>query len=335
MVRANSAARGAGGEVESAAAATTCPNDDLSPLLRWLGDQPDARKVWLVCHDEARSVHAPPEVTVVRLLGCAGELTSASYLEAAAAGATTGIELNVLVCSCPQAWRIGASIALANTLLAAWPGGPTVGCNAVEKGHRRVRVNDISRLAVSRRRLLFLSRLDHVWMPEVQRDQRCRTLAALRCLRTKLGSPDALSDLEAPSARLAAGECTACGVCVRACPSGALCIQQGDDGAGGFALSVSLASCVDCDRCLELCPSGTLTKVGQAAWARLIDDESEVVAVGSADRCSHCGGVFAGGAAGSYSPLCRFKMENPFGSRMPRALASFTPRVPDDKAWLS
>lgn len=329
----SSATRGAG--VESAAAGTTRPDDDLSPLLRWLGDQPDARKVWLVCRDGARSVHAPPEVTVVRLPGCAGELTAASYLEAAAAGATLGLELKVLVCSCPQAWRIGASVALASTLLAAWPGGPTVSCNAAEKGHRRARVNDISRLALSRRRLLMLSRLDHVWMPDVKRDQRCRTLAALRCLRTKLGSPEALSELDAPSALLVAAGCTACGVCVRACPSGALCIHQAGTGAGGFALSVSLASCVDCDRCLELCPSGTLTKIGQAAWARLIDDESEVVAVGSTDRCSHCGGVFAGGAGGSLCPLCRFKMENPFGSRMPRGLASFTPSLPRDKAWLS
>lgn len=95
-------------------------HDNLTALLRWLGDQATGSRVELVCAHERRPVRAPSDVFVVRLDGCAGELSAASYLELAAAGAAVVVS----TAQCPQAERTATSVAAANRLLGTWPGAP-------------------------------------------------------------------------------------------------------------------------------------------------------------------------------------------------------------------
>jgi ferredoxin len=309
--------RGTGGTAANpeAPGGTNNDKDDLTSLLRWLADQPDRPNVGLVCAHEAGPVWAPSDAFVVRLDGCAAELSPASYLEAAAGGVA---QLTVLASDCPQVERIEMTIAEANRLLSAYPGVRVVACKTErERRHRRAHVYDMHRLPVSRRRLLFLARLDHSWMPDVHADQRARLLAALRHLASTDATPSAMYELSAPSAALAATECTACGVCVRACPTGALCLDQTESDLGAFTLKSLVSRCVDCGRCVALCPSGVLVRTDQVDWAQLLDDSFETVATGSLRRCAHCGGNFAGTQANQYCPNCLFRMENPFGSRGP------------------
>lgn len=308
---------GTGGTAASpeAPGGTNNDKDDLTSLLRWLADQPDRPNVGLVCSHEAGPVWAPSDALVVRLDGCAAELSAASYLEAAAGGVA---QLTVLASVCPRVERIGTTIAEANRLLSAYPGVRLVVCKTErERRHRRAHVYDMHRLPVSRRRLLFLARLDHSWVPDVCAEQRARSLAALRHLASNGVSPSATHELPAPSAALVATECTACGVCVRACPTGALRLDQTDSDAGAFTLKSLVSRCVDCGRCVALCPSGVLVRTGQVDWAQLLDDTFETVATGSVRRCAHCGGNFADSEASQYCPPCLFRMENPFGSRGP------------------
>jgi len=306
---------GPGGSAASPEApdGTNNDKDDLSSLLRWLADQPDPPNVGLVCAHEAGPVWASSDALVVRLDGCAAELSPASYLEAAAGSVA---QLTVLAADCPQVGRIEMSMAEANRLLSAYPGVRLVVCKTErERRQRRAHVYDMRRLPVSRRRLLFLARLDHSWMPDVHADQRARFLAALGHLAGNGASPSAMHELPAPSAFLAATECTACAVCVRACPTGALRLDQTDSDLGAFTLKSLMSRCVDCGRCVALCPSGVLVRTGQADWAQLLDDNLEIVATGSVRRCAHCGGNFAGSEASQYCPSCLFRMENPFRSR--------------------
>ena len=294
---------------------TNNDKDDLTSLLRWLADQPDHPNVGLVCSHKAGPVWAPTDTFVVQLAGCAAELSPASYLEAAAGGVA---QLTVLVSDCPQVERIEATIAEANRLLSAYPVVRAVACKTErERRHRRAHVYDMHRLPVSRRRLLFLARLDHSWMPDVYADQRARFLAALRHLASNRATPSALHELPAPSAVLAATECTGCGVCVRVCPTGALRLDQTDSDVGAFTLRSLVSRCVDCGRCVALCPSGVLVRTDQVNWAQLLDDTLRTVATGSVRRCAHCGGNFAGSEASQYCPPCLFRVENPFGSRGP------------------
>lgn len=50
-------------------------------------------------------------------------------------------------------------------------------------------------------------------------------------------------------------ECTACGVCVDACPMGVLEIED------GVSKVVDEDSCIACAACLEECPTGAITDV--------------------------------------------------------------------------
>jgi ferredoxin len=309
--------RGPGGPAASPEAPDGTKNDkdDLSSLLRWLADQPDPPNVELVCAHEAGPVWAPSDALVVQLDGCAAELSAASYLEAAAGGVA---QLTVLASGCLQVERIGTTIAEANRLLKTYPGVCLVACETErERRHRRAHVYDMHRLPVSRRRLLFLARLDYSWMPDVHADQRARSLAALRHLASNGASPSAMHELSAPSAALVATECTACGVCVRACPTGALSLDQTDSDVGAFTLKSLVSRCVDCGRCVSLCPSGVLIRTDQLDWAQLLDDTLKTVATGLVRRCAHCGGNFPGTEVSQYCPPCLFRMENPFRSRGP------------------
>ena len=48
------------------------------------------------------------------------------------------------------------------------------------------------------------------------------------------------------------GRCVACGVCVRVCPRGALCVWR------GCYAQVDTAKCVGCGLCAKACPAGCI-----------------------------------------------------------------------------
>lgn len=51
-------------------------------------------------------------------------------------------------------------------------------------------------------------------------------------------------------------ECSACGICVDACPEGVL------DIVGDVAEPVNDEDCTDCGTCLEECPMGAIEEMG-------------------------------------------------------------------------
>jgi ferredoxin len=115
------------------------------------------------------------------------------------------------------------------------------------------------------------------------------------------------------------GECTACGVCARACPTGALKLIR-DDEHDRFELKFLSAACTGCSVCLDLCP-GALDQSGVPFVAELLAQQWVTITSGELARCQRCGTRLAENALhDGLCPLCAFRMENPFGSRMPRDL---------------
>ena len=231
--------------------------------------------------------------------------------------------MSVLGSDCPQLPAIRATLAVANRLVGLDSDLFKVASTAKRRRFGRSPVYGLHRLPVSRRRLLFLTHLDHAWMPDVAADQRARVLAALRQLRGPGTSLDDVSDLLLPSASLVATGCTACGVCVRACPTGAISLEKAEqtsvNGGGTFTLTALASRCFDCGRCVALCPSGALVRAGQLDWALLADagTGTGTIASGSVHRCARCGDDFASGQSDQCCPICQFRLENPFGSRLP------------------
>jgi ferredoxin len=115
------------------------------------------------------------------------------------------------------------------------------------------------------------------------------------------------------------GECTACGVCARACPTGALKLIR-DDEHDRFELEFLSAACTGCSVCLDLCP-GALDQSGVPFIAELLAQQWVIITSGELARCQRCGTRLAENALhDGLCPLCAFRTENPFGSRMPRDL---------------
>ena len=119
--------------------------------------------------------------------------------------------------------------------------------------------------------------------------------------------------------KLSANEkCTACGACARVCPTGALrFVSQGDN----FRLTIVPSACTDCGACLALCAPAALQRNGVPSFAELTASEPMVLRADALRVCVKCGAKYAGETAGDLCSICRFRLENPFGSRLPTRVA--------------
>lgn len=69
--------------------------------------------------------------------------------------------------------------------------------------------------------------------------------------------------------------CTGCGVCVEVCPTGAICLVEGE--TGRYA-EVDQEACRRCEACLKACPEGAIIlEVAPAIEGELVNAESQPV----------------------------------------------------------
>ncbi len=287
--------------------------DRTRALVRWLVsiDRPDA--VILACPD-AIVPAMPAEVVLIRDTHC---LVSA------------GIELpaQVLACGAPTLWVVGcphaatdvsAVVARWQTVLRDVREGPP----ALRRRQRRDRslTFTIGEAPVDRRHLFGFGRA--VSAPiDVDADEITRGVEALQVLaREGRASPppeDAAAGPEPDEAvvppvglRLRADGCTACGVCVRACPHGALVLDQG----ATSVLTHLVDRCRSDLSCVRLCPERALTSLEAYSMVEVAHQPSVVLAEVPTVRCPRCGASHPG-TEPTLCPTCAFRKANPFGSQ--------------------
>ena len=179
----------------------------------------------------------------------------------------------------------------------------------------------VARPPVSRRGLLGLGRTPHAVQPTAPSRTPPLPLwaaGATRPAQARLSSSRPVSSSAVCSGsggvRLGAVGCTACGVCVRACPHEALTLTV----SGGVATLAHLrARCRGERRCLDLCPERALSDGGPLD----LRDAAGAVALATlaVRACARCGATIpAGGEA--LCRVCRARRAKPLGSALPPEL---------------
>lgn len=167
------------------------------------------------------------------------------------------------------------------------------------------------RIPVDRRGLLGLSRRTPPWpIHEPGDDDQARLVASLRAVGT------ATITEAPPGVVLVASGCTACGVCVRACPHGSLDLVI--DGSVA-TLQHAPDTCLGEQQCVSLCPVDALSVTGSVGWVEVLDGSPIVLASVRTAVCQRCQSRFPANADQEWCEPCRIRRSDPFGSHLPQA----------------
>ncbi|MFQ5459227.1 MAG: NADH-quinone oxidoreductase subunit I [Anaerolineae bacterium] len=96
--------------------------------------------------------------------------------------------------------------------------------------------------------------------------------------------------------------CSACGLCARFCPTGALDFEISQ---GEYRLTFAAAPCLDCDICRVACPEEAVGCEDRLSWAELVTVRRRTVARGPVAPCEGCGEAAAMGAEATLCYTCR------------------------------
>lgn len=136
-----------------------------------------------------------------------------------------------------------------------------------------------------------------------------------------LPPPDAQPDPEVPLQGFAllqiSPACTACGACVRGCPTEAL-FYETDEKETNFSIKFSPRQCVACELCVHVCAPGALTLQDEASFGQVFLSPSPVeLRSGVLSHCSRCNAPFAAQPGVTLCEVCAYRLAHPFGSRLP------------------
>jgi len=314
-------------------------NDNATELLAFAPRLKDARIVELACARHPAPESGPSETdAVVRIEGCLAALGPSVYLTLLASAIDHVVARLDACAECPIGAvrpKIEQTLDSAQTILNACREINRVTRLAERSGNDWIRRPLYARGTQVSRRDLFRRAIgegqQHVARklaldrPNDQADtpaekslplERSRLLDALNRLSAVAAPANAEAPLEGlPFARLVADEkCSACGVCARVCPTGALELTIGE--ADSYRLTFSASHCTDCGICLHVCEPGVLRRESPTL-AELFAAQPAVLRSGALRRCQKCGAKFAGEPTARLCPVCDFRRRNPFGTRLP------------------
>ncbi|MBK7822757.1 MAG: 4Fe-4S binding protein [Tessaracoccus sp.] len=279
--------------------------DSTLSLLRWLAAHDVPRRMVLLCPD------APvPDIgrgaVAVRLTGCVADASIGLPAQLLACGVG---EVAVVICG-DRAEEVRA-------LGERWRATIVTGVEIVEsppppgRWRKAPEVLTLGAIPVSRRGLLGLAGAGPFPL-DLDGDDTARTLAALDLLRAR-GQAVLEVREESPARALAVDGCTACGVCVHACPHDALSLTH--DGAVSKLVHLRDACRGELD-CMRLCPMEAISDGGPIPFDDLAGEPGRVLAAVATTACPRCQARHAGGR-GTYCAACAFRVANPFGTSAP------------------
>ena len=294
--------------------------EDLGTLPHWLARQHPPVDLELACSEHPDPSTGPGRATVVRLPTCAGSVASHLMLELLLVGAAT---VRIRGDGCERAEATTERIGQLAAVLAA--GGHADRLAMAQSGRRRRPVLDARSMPVTRRRLLMLADSEPRALPDEHLSAQERLVAAVRALMP--GLAEEADRQPGPGAALRASGCTACGICVRACPENALRLEAAAEPAAGSpavsattVLSHVPARCGGTGACVSLCPEDALVRTGTSGWSALLDDEPVELDRLVTKACARCKATTPADQ-GPLCELCEQKRRHPFRAALPPSLA--------------
>lgn len=317
------------GAVSSAAGGEADHDAVLLSLLDWTSRQPEEVELELACSEHPDPGQGPRGRTVVALPFCLERLAAHLLLELLVAGADS-VTVALDGCAASEVLRdryrplVGLLAQLGQTDRLHLRGSRG-------RGWRRP-VLAATSMPVSRRQLFFLPEAARRPLPDITATAHQRLKAAVRVLAgdDHDSAGDATPVPDGPALRLTSRGCTACGVCVQACPEQALSIEvdAAEDDAvdpqgaemlvpgAETALWMRPSSCSGCHACVDVCPADALSEQGHHGWDVLLADSWVALESFATVPCRRCGGRFPAGGS-ELCPVCAFRSADPFGTTLP------------------
>lgn len=152
--------------------------------------------------------------------------------------------------------------------------------------------------------------------------ERQRTLAAISHLPKPAAESSKLPLDGMGFGKLQVSEtCTACGVCVRACPTAAL--QFTNEADRNFQLAFQPEKCNACGACTAVCRAEAIELEDTPTFEQVFGNPDPVLLhSGELTRCDHCNTLYAARPGSYLCEICEFRLKNPFGAKMPPGFAS-------------
>ena len=310
-------------------------DDDVSALLSCSARVEDTT-IEIIC-----GLHPAPETSEnsdsigIRIHGCLAGLGSGAYLTLFALG-QEHLFLRMDACSDCKWGRLAAEIVSqaerANRFLSVWNKAESVVCVSPVDAQFERPVWDVKNPPLSRRDLFrMLGRQGQVALARAMENgiktskrqpgrDRLRLLAAVSHLpEYSSGTLVGLGGFGFAALTISS-DCTACGVCAKACPTEALQFEK-DQAETAFKLTFLPQNCIGCDLCLHVCAPAVITLENDPAFENVFGiKEPAVVNAGELIRCDRCKAVMAAKSGLHLCPLCEYRRSHPFGSIMPAEL---------------
>lgn len=310
--------------------------DDAVPALLNCAARLESRRIDLICGAHPNGELGLPESEIaIRVRSCLAGLGSGAYLALIALGMERVIVRMDACNQCPwgslQPW-IKDQIGEAQRLLEPWRledslawASPTDEGALLEQpvwnaDNPPLSRRDLFRLASQRGQLAaarVITSGDQGTADRRPNRDRRRVVAALAHILIDEPERDDVSLAGMGFATVSVSDaCTACGVCARACPTGALEFQRETDGR--YCLAFFPKACIGCEICTHVCAPGAITMDHQPSFGYVFStDESRTLHEGELVRCERCNTMMAAKPGSRLCPVCEFRLKNPFGSVLP------------------
>ncbi len=278
--------------------------------------------------------------TALRVKGCLAGLGVGAYLALARLGFEQVILRTDACAGC--AWgdlrqSVESQVTRAKQILDAWGRADFLISNDANTALVKRPVIKIDQHVVSRRELFHIASKEGksaasrpVQEAPAMQDirlspDRLRTLNAVTGLLVDVplndprltGSGFALADVSVA--------CFACGVCARACPTGALRFSIEQDAR--YQLLFLPRDCVDCRACTAVCLPQALTLENSPNFMQVFGVRGlMILSQGALVRCTVCNGLFRPKEGEKLCPVCQWKQGNPYKPVLPPGLQGNLPK---------